>query len=68
MPQLHLTFSLYWLLVPIILAVVAFVAYKLRELGSGPGDALYGCIIISGALFVVLVCLLVFMAVHIFNL
>lgn len=60
--NIHLTFSLYWLLVPLVLVLVLFVAYKTRNLGGGPGDALYTMLIMGLAFFVLLLALIGLMA------
>lgn len=39
--NLHLTFNLYWLLVPALLLAVGFVYHKTHDLGSGLGDGIY---------------------------
>lgn len=66
--HINLTLSLYWLLVPAFLAIAGFVAYKTRDLGSGPGDAMYGCFIMGAGLFALLVFLVALMAYHLLTL
>lgn len=65
--HINLTFSLYWLLVPIAALLVGLAAYKMRDLGSGPGDALYAFFIMGACLFAFLLVLLGLMAFHLIS-
>ena len=52
--SLSLHISLYWLLLPVALLLLALVAWLLRGIGPGPGDTIY-CFFILGLAFLVFV-------------